>query len=76
MGRRLATQRAVRGQQDDDGEAEDDEGRLAQRVAGVARRLDLRRVARLGIRVVDWKVGSPLAPLVRRALQPVRGHAG
>ena len=56
--------------------AQDESGQLARRAARVERRLDLRRVARLGIRVIDWKVGSPLAPLVRRALQPVRGCTG
>jgi uncharacterized protein (DUF58 family) len=55
--------------------AQDEAGRLARRAARIERRLDLRRVAQLGIRVVDWKAGSSLAPLVRRALQPVRGHA-
>ena len=54
--------------------ARDDGSRLAARVARVERRLDLRRVSQLGIRVIDWRVGTPLAPLVRRAMQPVRGR--
>ena len=56
--------------------AGDEGSRLAVRVARVERRLDLRRVSQLGIRVIDWKVGMPLAPLVRRAMQPVRGRQG
>jgi uncharacterized protein (DUF58 family) len=54
----------------------DDVGRLACRAAGVERRLNLRRISRLGIRVIDWKVGVSLAPLVRQALQPSRGSGG
>ncbi len=57
-------------------DARDAVSRLASRLARVERRLDLQRVAELGIRVIDWKVGASLAPLVRRALQRSRGCAG
>jgi len=50
--------------------------RLARRVARVERRLDLRRLTQLGIRVLDWHVGEPLGPLVRRATRPIRGRTG
>ena len=41
--------------------------RHAARTALLERRLALRRIARLGVRVIDWKVTEPLAPLVRNA---------
>ncbi len=53
--------------------AQDRAGRLAARLARLERRLELRRIARLGIRVVDWPVRSPLLPLIRPALQAARG---
>ena len=53
--------------------AVDEAGRLALRLARLERRLTLRRVSQVGLRVVDWPVASPLAPLLRRALQPARG---
>jgi uncharacterized protein (DUF58 family) len=57
-------------------EVQDKAGSLAYRVARAQRLIWLREIARLGIRVVDWKVDTPLAPLVRNALRPVRGRGG
>lgn len=51
----------------------DPEGQLAVRIARVERRLELRRIARLGVRVIDWQVDQPLGPLVRHALRAARG---
>lgn len=48
--------------------------RLAIRAARVERRLELQKIARLHVRVVDWQVDRPLAPLVRSALSRVRGQ--
>lgn len=59
-----------------DGGSRDPVQRVARRVARVERRLDLRRVTQLGIRVLDWRVGEPLGPLVRRATRPIRGRTG
>ncbi len=52
---------------------QDREGRLAVRIARIERRLELRRIARLGVRVIDWRVDAPLGPLVRQALHAARG---
>jgi uncharacterized protein (DUF58 family) len=54
--------------------AEDPFTRHAVRTALLERRLELRRIARLGVRVIDWKVAEPLAPLVRNALRTARGE--
>jgi uncharacterized protein (DUF58 family) len=48
--------------------------RLAIRAARVERRIELQKIARLHVRVVDWQVEQPLAPLVRSALGHVRGQ--
>jgi uncharacterized protein (DUF58 family) len=56
------------------GAAEDPITRHAARTALLERRLELRRIARLGVRVIDWKVAEPLAPLVRNALRTARGE--
>lgn len=50
----------------------DPEGRLAVRLARVERRLELRGIGQLGVRVIDWRVHEPLAPLVRNALGAAR----
>jgi uncharacterized protein (DUF58 family) len=46
------------------------------RLARVERRLQLRAIGQLGIRVIDWRVGQPLSPLVYEAFRPVRGAGG
>jgi uncharacterized protein (DUF58 family) len=46
------------------------------RVTRVERRLHLRAIGQLGIRVIDWRVGQPLSPLVYEAFRPVRGAGG
>jgi uncharacterized protein (DUF58 family) len=51
---------------------QDPAGRLATRLAVVERRLELRAIAHLGVRVVDWRVHQPLGPLVRNALRTVQ----
>jgi uncharacterized protein (DUF58 family) len=56
------------------GAAGDPITRHAVRTALLERRLELRRIARLGVRVIDWKVAEPLAPLVRNALRTARGE--
>jgi len=53
---------------------QDPAGRLAVRLARIERRLELRSVARLGIRVIDWQVQQPLPPLVRDALGAARAR--
>jgi uncharacterized protein (DUF58 family) len=53
---------------------QDPAGRLAVRLARIERRLDLRRIAQLGIRVIDWQVHQPLSPLVRDALGAARAR--
>jgi uncharacterized protein (DUF58 family) len=47
---------------------------LAIRAARIERRIELQKIARLHIHVVDWQVDQPLAPLVRSALGRVRGQ--
>jgi uncharacterized protein (DUF58 family) len=42
--------------------------RVAARLARLERQLEISKVARLWIPVVDWPVSKPLAPLVRQAL--------
>lgn len=56
------------------GDARDAAGLLALRLARLERRFELSRISQLGIRVIDWQVGKPLSPLVRRALQRTRGQ--
>ena len=50
----------------------DPAGRLAVRLARVERRLELRGIAQLGVRVIDWHVHEPLQPQVRDALGTAR----
>jgi uncharacterized protein (DUF58 family) len=54
--------------------ADDLAGRLAERAVRLERRLELRRIAQLRVKVVDWPVDQPLSPLMRAALRggPVR----
>lgn len=47
---------------------EDAPSQLAIRLAQVERRLELQRISRLWVPVIDWKVRQPLPPLVRGAL--------
>jgi uncharacterized protein (DUF58 family) len=56
--------------------AQDPPSRLAVRAARVERRLQLQKIARLHIRVIDWQVDRPLSPLVRSALCHTRGQRG
>ena len=56
--------------------AQDPPTRLAVRAARIERRLQLQKIARLHVRVVDWQVDQPLSPLVRRALGRTRGQRG
>jgi uncharacterized protein (DUF58 family) len=53
---------------------QDTAGGLAIRAARVERRFELQKIARLHIRVIDWQVDHPLAPLVRSTLGRVRGQ--
>ncbi len=53
---------------------QDPAGRLALRAARVERHLALRKIAQLHVRVIDWQVDRPLAPLVRYAFHPARGE--
>ncbi len=48
---------------------DDRAGPLAERMVRLERRLELRRVAQLGVKVVDWPVDQPLSPLLRAALR-------
>ena len=50
-------------------ELRDQAGLLAVRAARLQRLLELRRIARSGVRVIDWQVQRPLQPLVRDALR-------
>jgi uncharacterized protein (DUF58 family) len=43
--------------------------RMASRFARLERQLEISRVTRLWIPVVDWRVSQPLSPLVRQALR-------
>jgi uncharacterized protein (DUF58 family) len=43
-------------------------GRLASRLARLERQLEISRIRRLWIPVIDWPVSRPLAPLLRQAL--------
>ena len=52
----------------------DTAGRLAARCARIERRLELRSIAQLGVRVIDWDVHQPLAPQVRDALGAARAR--
>ena len=45
--------------------------RLAVHLMGLERTIEIHKIAQLWIPVVDWKVGQPLAPLVRNALRHV-----
>jgi uncharacterized protein (DUF58 family) len=42
--------------------------KLASRLAGVERYLEISKISQLWIPVIDWKVSQPLAPLVRNTL--------
>jgi uncharacterized protein (DUF58 family) len=53
--------------------AQDPPSQLAVRAARLERRLQLNKIAELQIRVVDWHVDQPLAPLVRNAFRQRRG---
>jgi uncharacterized protein (DUF58 family) len=53
---------------------EDMVSQLGLRAARVERRLELRKIAQLGIRVIDWQVEQPLSILVQDAFRPVRGQ--
>ncbi len=50
----------------------DQPAQLATRLAKLERQVELSKVARLWIPVIDWQVSQPLAPLVRQALS--RAH--
>ncbi len=50
----------------------DQPARLATRLARLERQVELAKVARLWIPVIDWQVSQPLSPLVRQALS--RAH--
>ena len=52
----------------------DPAGRLAVRIARIERRLELRSIAQLGVRIIDWQVHQPLPPLVRDALGAARAR--
>ncbi|MCX6915782.1 MAG: hypothetical protein NT167_22510, partial [Verrucomicrobia bacterium] len=56
--------------------AQDLPGRLGVRAARVERRLELRKIAQLHIRVIDWQVDQPLSPLVHNTLRQARGLRG
>ena len=47
---------------------DDEPSRLAIRLTQVERRLEIQRISRLWVPVIDWKVKQPLPPLVRGAL--------
>jgi uncharacterized protein (DUF58 family) len=53
---------------------QDTPSRFAVRLARLERRLQLEKIARLHVRVVDWQVRRPLWPLVRNALCRTRGQ--
>ena len=46
--------------------------RLASRLARLERQLEITKIRRLWVPVIDWSVSQPLSPLVRRAL--ARSH--
>ncbi len=48
--------------------------RLASRLAGIERKLEMARISQLWIPVVDWQVDLPLAPLVAAAFQRLQVH--
>ena len=48
--------------------ASDQPTQLASRLARLERQVELARVARLWVPVIDWPVNHPLSPLVRQAL--------
>ena len=52
--------------------AQDPASRLGVRAARVERRLQLRKIARLHFRVIDWQVDQPLSPLLRDAFSEAR----
>jgi uncharacterized protein (DUF58 family) len=54
--------------------AQDPPSRFAVRITRLERRLQLQKIARLHVRVVDWQVNRPLSPLVRSALCHTRGQ--
>ena len=56
--------------------AQDRAGLLGLRAARVERRLELRKIAQLRIRVIDWRVAEPLSPLVYNAFRQSRGGRG
>jgi uncharacterized protein (DUF58 family) len=46
--------------------------RLAYRLARLERQLEISKITRLWIPVIDWQVSQPLSPLVRNALRGAR----
>ncbi|MCL4562216.1 MAG: DUF58 domain-containing protein [Chloroflexi bacterium] len=52
----------------------DPPSQLALRVTRLERRMELRKIAQLGVRVIDWQVDQPLPPLIRNILRPARGQ--
>jgi uncharacterized protein (DUF58 family) len=42
--------------------------KLASRLTGVERQLEIHKITQLRVPVIDWQVSQPLAPLVRNAL--------
>jgi uncharacterized protein (DUF58 family) len=47
---------------------DDEPSKLATRLSQVERRMEIQRITRMWIPVIDWKVNQPLPPLVRSAL--------
>jgi len=46
----------------------DQNGRLASRLTRLERQLEIAKIRRLWVPVIDWSVSQPLSPLVRQAL--------
>jgi uncharacterized protein (DUF58 family) len=75
---RFARSQVAHPQRADPQRADDLAGRLAERAVRLERRLELRRIAQMRVKVVDWPVDQPLSPLLRAALRggPVRRMEG